>query len=48
MVGVGGIFADAEASAQAVFMINVFYVWELGSGDMLGHCDDTLQGFLVC
>lgn len=44
MVVVGGISADAETS---VFVINVFCAWDLEAGDMLGHLDDLLQGFLV-
>ncbi|XP_030622919.1 E3 ubiquitin/ISG15 ligase TRIM25-like [Chanos chanos] len=48
MVGMGGISADAETSVQAVFMINVFYGWELGTSDLLGRLDDSLQGFLIC
>lgn len=48
VVGAGGISADAETSALAVFVVNVFHGLELRTGDMLGRLDEPLQGFVVC
>lgn len=47
MAVVGGISTEAETSVLPVFQINVFYVGQLATGDVLGYLEELLQGFLV-